>query len=64
MNVNNIGKTQGGPSAAADALKNVFTEAKESLINDPNPTKFIEPQTFLDKFGSGRTIQDPNEGLA
>ena len=52
---------QPSPSAAANEF---FQQNRDSLINDPNPTKFVEPKTFIEKFGGGRTIQDPNQGFA
>ena len=53
---------QPSPSAAANEF---FQQNRDSLINDPNPTKFIDPQTFIEKYGSGdRSIPDPNQGFA
>ena len=53
--------TEPTPSAAANEF---FQDNRNSVINDPNPTKFIEPKTFIEKFGDGQVIQDPNQGLA
>ena len=46
---------QPSPSAAANEF---FQQNRDSLINDPNPTKFVEPKTFIEKFGGGRTLPD------
>lgn len=47
--------TEPTPSAAANEF---FQDNRNSVINDPNPTKFVEPKTFIDKFGGGRTLPD------
>ena len=52
-----------GPTQSA-AANNFFKENRDSIINDPNPTKFIDPQTFIQKYGDGQVIQDPNQGFA
>ena len=66
VNVNNIGKSSSGTSGPTQsaAANNFFKENRDSIINDPNPTKFIDPQTFIQKYGDGQVIQDPNQGFA
>jgi hypothetical protein len=46
------------PSAGENALSSLFESAKQSLINDKSAPVFAEPKTFLEKFGSGRTLPD------
>ena len=46
------------------AAENYFEQNRNSLLNDKRGPVFAEPKTFLEKFGGGRTIQDPNQGLA
>lgn len=59
VNIGNINKGRGGgPSAGENALKNLFGEARQSLINDPNATDFINPQDFINRFGSSNQLQD------
>ena len=60
VNIGNINKSPsgvGGPTRSA-AANNFFAETRQSLINDPNATEFINPQTFIEKFGGGRTLPD------
>ena len=60
----NVGSNVTPGPTGSGAANEFFQQNRDSLINDPNPTKFVEPKTFIEKFGGGRTIQDPNEGLA
>ena len=48
-------------SLAADEF---FQQNRESLINDSRGETFTDPQDFINRFGSGTIIQDPNQGLS
>ena len=40
------------------AAENYFEQNRNSLLNDKRGPVFAEPKTFLEKFGSGRTLPD------
>lgn len=54
----NVGSSFTPGVAGGAAANEFFQQSRDSLINDPNPTKFVEPKTFIEKFGGGRTLPD------
>ena len=54
----NVGSNITPGVSGGAAANEFFQQSRDSLINDPNPTKFVEPKTFIEKFGGGRTLPD------
>ena len=52
------------PRDGSAAAQEFFRDNRESVINDPRGSNFIDPQDFINRFGSGSIIQDPNQSRA